>query len=84
MIVNIEASKVEILEWVHLHFDTFMPKIPLSVKTIVYDFIKANIGRFSTMSYRVFKKALCDYLVCDSRGLDDNYWKKVVLQNADF
>lgn len=84
MIVNIEASKVEILEWVHLHFDTFMPKIPLSVKTVVYDFIKANIGRFSTMSYRVFKKALCDYLVCESRGLDDNYWKKVVLQNADF
>jgi len=84
MIVNIEASKIEILEWVHLHFDTFMPKIPLTVKTIVYEFIKSNIGRFGSMSYRVFKKALCDYLVCDSRGLDDNYWKKVVLQNASF
>jgi len=84
MIVNIEASKIEILEWVRMHFDTFMPKIPLTIKTTVYDFLKLNIGRFNTMSYRVFKKALCDYLVCDSRGLDDNYWKKVVLQNANF
>lgn len=84
MIVRIEASRVEALEWVHLHFDTFLPKIPMEIKNTVYEFLKANVGKFNSMSYRVFKKAVCDYLICDGRGLAPNYWKKVVLQNANF
>lgn len=84
MIVNIDADKVEILEWIHLHFDTFLPDMPMEFKNTVYEFMKANVGRFRSISYRMFKKAMCDFLVCQGRGLDGNYWKKIVLQNADF
>lgn len=84
MIVNISAEKIEILEWIHLHFDTFLPDMPMEFKNTVYEFMKANIGRFSSISYRVFKKAMCDFLVCRGRGMEGNYWKKIVLQNADF
>lgn len=84
MIVNINADKIEILEWIHLHFDTFLPDMPIEFKNTVYEFMKANIGKFKTISYRVFKKAICDFLVCKGRGLEENYWKKIVLQNADF
>ena len=75
----IHAENGEILEWIHLHFNTFLPKIPMEFKEEVYEFIKANINRFDTMSYRKFKQITTDYLLYSAKG-DDDYWKRVVLQ----
>lgn len=84
MLVCIDAGKAEILEWIRLHFNTFLADMPSEIKETVYTFLKANLGRFKHISYRVFKKAVCDYLVCQGLEKEENYWKKVVLQNSNF
>ncbi len=84
-IVHIDADKVQCLEWVHAHFNTFLDRIPMNHKEIVYSFLKANLGKFKTMDYRTFKNAMVDFLICvEERGMSvtDSYWKKMVLANA--
>lgn len=83
--IHIDADKVECLEWVHAHFNTFLDRINMNHKEIVYSFLKANIGKFKTMDYRTFKNAMVDFLICvEERGMDitDSYWKKMVIANA--
>jgi len=83
-IVHINADKIECLEWVHDHFDTFLDTLRMSHKEMVYEFLKANISKFRSMDYRTFKNAMVDFLVClgSKKIMDENYWKKMVLANA--
>ncbi len=83
-IVHINADKLECLEWVHDHFDTFLDTLKMSHKEMVYDFLKVNIGKFKTMDYRTFKNAMVDFLIClgSKKNMDENYWKKMILANA--
>jgi hypothetical protein len=84
-IVHIDADKIECLEWVHDHFSTFLEGIRMDHKEIVYNFLKANIGKFRAMDYRTFKNAMVDFLICvDERSMDvnDSYWKKMIVANA--
>lgn len=85
-IIRFTAEKIECLEWVHDHFTTFLSEMPMSYKEMVYNFIKANIGRFKTMDYRTFKNAMVDFLVCvevKKMDINDKYWQKMVISNAE-
>lgn len=79
--VCIDGTPEEILEWVRHNFSTFLPKQPMKFKMEVYHFVKENIGKFKTMSFRKFKLIMLDYLAFSGRQ-NDTYWKKIVLHKA--
>jgi hypothetical protein len=80
----IQTTKEEALEWIKAHFSTFVEDLPMEFKMEVYEFAKANLGKFKAMNYRIFKNILLDYLIDVKMNNKDGTWKAAALGSANF
>ena len=80
-IMGFNASKMQVLEFIHSKFSTFLPKVTMSFKEEVYTFMKENIVSFKRIDFRIFKSAIMDRILDAKAGRINDEWKSTIMNN---
>ena len=80
-IMGFNASKMQVLEFIHSKFSTFLPKVTMSFKEEVYTFMKENLASFKRIDFRIFKSAIMDRILDAKAGRVNDEWKSTIMNN---
>jgi hypothetical protein len=80
-IMSFNATKIQVLNFIHKNLDKYLIKIPMAYKQEVYEFLRDNIASIPRVDFRFFKNATMDYLSDVEKNRTDGTWKKKIMNN---
>ena len=81
-IMAFNATKLQVLDFIHQNMDKYLVKVPMDYKEEVYEFMRMNLNSFPRIDFRFFKSATMDYLSDKEKGRIDGTWKLKVMNNV--